>query len=127
MGDMPYRQGDIEKVDRLIQAINASKPAFTIHVGDIISGRTRCTDENLTQSARQLDQLEAPLIYTPATMNGPIVIVRWAAVSIQSNGFRKSARSCSRSRRQPRQGVNPGGGAIADDERVRPISRERAL
>lgn len=65
MGDMPYRDGDIEKVDRLIQAINASKPAFTIHVGDIISGRTRCTDENLAQSARQLDQLEAPLIYTP--------------------------------------------------------------
>ena len=65
MGDMPYRPSDVEKVDRLIQAINAIKPAFTIHVGDIISGRTLCTDENLEQSARQLDQLDAPVIYTP--------------------------------------------------------------
>ncbi len=65
LGDMPYRPEDYDKVDRLIDAINVVKPAFTLHVGDIISGRTLCSDENLERSARQLAQLDAPLIYTP--------------------------------------------------------------
>jgi hypothetical protein len=65
LGDMPYRPEDYEKVDRLIAAINTVKPAFTLHVGDIISGRTLCSDENLERSARQLAQIDSPLIYTP--------------------------------------------------------------
>ena len=65
LGDMPYRPEDYEKVDRLIDKINTVKPAFTLHVGDIISGRTLCTDENLERSARQLARLDSPLIYTP--------------------------------------------------------------
>lgn len=65
MGDMPYAPEDYEKVDRLIDVINASRPAFVVHVGDIISGRTECSDENLLRSARQLERIERPLIYTP--------------------------------------------------------------
>lgn len=65
LGDMPYRAEDEAKVDRLIDRINASKPAFTLHVGDIISGRTPCSDENLKRSARQLARIEGPLVYTP--------------------------------------------------------------
>lgn len=65
MGDMPYRSEDYEKVNRLIDAINGVKPAFTIHVGDIISGRTHCSDENLERSARQLARLQGALVYTP--------------------------------------------------------------
>jgi hypothetical protein len=65
MGDMPYTPEDYAKVDHLIDAINARKPALVIHVGDIISGRAECSDENLTRSARQLERIEAPLIYTP--------------------------------------------------------------
>lgn len=65
-GDMPYNMPDDEpKVDRLIVRINADKPAFAIHIGDMISGSIACSNETLERSARQLEALEAPLIYTP--------------------------------------------------------------
>lgn len=65
-GDMPYYlPGDYEKVDRLIARINADRPAFSIHVGDMISGGVPCSNEILERSARQLDAVEAPLVYTP--------------------------------------------------------------
>jgi hypothetical protein len=65
MGDMPYKlPEDYAKVDRLIAAINAAKPAFTIHVGDVKSGSTPCTDENLKKAFDQLSTLEQPLMYT---------------------------------------------------------------
>ena len=65
-GDMPYNPpGDYEKVDRLIARINADKPAFAIHIGDMISGSIACSNEILERSARQLEALEAPLVYTP--------------------------------------------------------------
>jgi len=64
-GDMPYNAGDEVKVDRLIARINGVKPAFSLHVGDMISGSVHCTDATLESSARQLAALEAPLVYTP--------------------------------------------------------------
>jgi hypothetical protein len=63
-GDMPYRDADIPKVDRLIAAINRIKPAFTIHVGDIQSGSTPCTDANLKRSLDQINTLEQPVVYS---------------------------------------------------------------
>lgn len=66
IGDMPYSiPKDYEKVDRLIGAINAAKPAFTIHVGDIKSGSTHCSDEIIKKAYDQLQTLEGALIYTP--------------------------------------------------------------
>lgn len=62
-GDMPYRDADIEKVDRLIAAINRLKPAFTIHVGDIKSGSAPCTDADLKRALDQIDTLEQPVVY----------------------------------------------------------------
>ncbi len=64
-GDMPYNPGDEAKVERLIARINAHRPAFSIHIGDMISGSVHCTDATLESSARQLAMLEAPLVYTP--------------------------------------------------------------
>jgi hypothetical protein len=63
-GDMPYRVADIEKVDRLVAAINRSKPAFTIHVGDIKSGGMPCTDQELKRALDQIDMLEQPVVYS---------------------------------------------------------------
>lgn len=66
IGDMPYNiPGDYEKFDRLIDRINARAPAFTIHVGDIISGVTRCSDENFAEVKARFDRFEGALIYTP--------------------------------------------------------------
>lgn len=66
LGDMPYNiPGDYEKFDRLISRINILAPAFTLHVGDIVSGRTRCSDENFAKVFELFGRFAGPLIYTP--------------------------------------------------------------
>lgn len=66
LGDMPYNiPSDYEKFDRLIDKVNALQPAFTLHVGDIISGRTLCSDENFSRVKAQFDRFAGALVYTP--------------------------------------------------------------
>ncbi|MGE3248333.1 MAG: hypothetical protein AB7J19_18600, partial [Beijerinckiaceae bacterium] len=49
IGDMPYElPNPPEKFDRLIEAVNKAAPAFTLHVGDIFSGATKCEDRFYT-------------------------------------------------------------------------------
>ncbi len=65
LGDMPYNlPGDYVKFDRLIAAINTMKPAFTLHMGDIKSGGTPCSDEVLKKSYDQMQTFAGALIYT---------------------------------------------------------------
>ncbi len=65
MGDVPYKlPDDYAKVDRLIGTINAMKPAFTLHVGDVKSGSSPCTDEVLKRAFDQMQTIESPLVYT---------------------------------------------------------------
>jgi hypothetical protein len=64
LGDMPYRPGDVAKVDRLITAINRLRPAFSIHVGDIKPGGSRCTNEALKTAFDQINTLEQPVVYS---------------------------------------------------------------
>lgn len=63
IGDVPY--GPHEDFAALIQQINRQSPAFTIHVGDIKSGSTVCSDETFVQVHQLFEQFERPLIYTP--------------------------------------------------------------
>ncbi len=67
IGDMPY--GDPVKTyppfRALIGAINARQPAFTIHVGDIKSGSTLCTDALFQEQLDFLNSFETALVYTP--------------------------------------------------------------
>jgi hypothetical protein len=66
MGDMPYKlPDDYAKVDRLIGVINSMKPSFTIHVGDIKSGSSPCSDETFKKAFDQLQTVDQPLLYTP--------------------------------------------------------------
>ncbi len=66
LGDMPYHlPADFERVERLIARINGMRPAFTIHVGDIKPGNTRCDDEYFVRISGQFATFERPLIYTP--------------------------------------------------------------
>src|SRR6476661_3269553 len=59
LGDMPYRiPDDYPKFDRLIAAINAAKPVFSIHVGDIKSGGSPCTDDNFRKVFDQFATFE---------------------------------------------------------------------
>jgi hypothetical protein len=66
IGDGPY--GDDKEIayDRMIKEINADNTVqFVIHVGDIKSGGTECTDERLTRRFEQLQQIRTPVVYTP--------------------------------------------------------------
>lgn len=67
MGDMPY--GPPAKIyplfEALIGKINDAKPDLVIHVGDIRGGRTTCDDVILDQQRVYMDQIDAPVIYTP--------------------------------------------------------------
>lgn len=63
IGDVPY--GPHEEFAVLIEAINYQTPAFTIHVGDIKSGSTVCSDETFVQVHQLFEQFAQPLIYTP--------------------------------------------------------------
>lgn len=66
LGDMPYKiPDDYPKFDRLIAVINAAKPVFSIHVGDIKSGGSPCTDENFRNVFERFATFQQPLVYTP--------------------------------------------------------------
>ncbi len=67
MGDMPYGAPDktYPLFEALIGEINDSKPDLVIHVGDIRGGKTNCEDEILDRQRVYMDQIEAPVLYTP--------------------------------------------------------------
>ena len=65
-GDMPYRlPEDDARFRQLIQAINGRAPAFSVHVGDIKSGGTPCSDASFLRIKAHFDAVDGPLIYTP--------------------------------------------------------------
>ncbi|MGZ8309944.1 MAG: hypothetical protein ACXWU0_09110 [Rhodoplanes sp.] len=64
LGDMPYSvPNDYARFDRLIAAINRLKPAFSVHVGDIKSGTSACTDDALQKVYDQFQNFDQPLVY----------------------------------------------------------------
>lgn len=65
IGDVPYRDTDILKLDEVIREINDARIDFTIHTGDIKTGSTTCADELLQQRFDQLTAFKRPLVFTP--------------------------------------------------------------
>lgn len=66
IGDIPYHlPEDFERFEALIQDLNKQGPAFTIHVGDIKSGGTPCSDAYFEKIHGYFQQFEHPLMYTP--------------------------------------------------------------
>ena len=66
LGDMPYKlPDDYARFEALIGDVNKLNPAFTIHVGDIKSGSTPCSDENFQKVKDEFGMFTGPLIYTP--------------------------------------------------------------
>jgi len=66
LGDMPYKlPDDYKRFETLIAAINKVNPAFSIHVGDIKSGSTPCSDELIEKVHGYFKTFQQPLIYTP--------------------------------------------------------------
>ncbi len=66
IGDMPYNLPRVYvRFKRLIAEINKAKPAFTVHVGDIVGGLMPCRDEFLYNMFELFGEFDGPLIYTP--------------------------------------------------------------
>ena len=66
LGDMPYfLPADYGRFEALIEAVNQHRPRFSVHVGDIKSGSTLCTEEAYRKVFAEFQLFEQPLIYTP--------------------------------------------------------------
>ena len=67
MGCLPYGRhaGGEEAFGRLLVEINRQRPAFAVHLGDILGSDERCTDELLLRRRGQFDSVETALVYTP--------------------------------------------------------------
>lgn len=65
LGDMPYKlPDDYARFETLIGKVNALKPSVSIHMGDIKSGSTVCSDENFQKVKDEFAMFEGPLVYT---------------------------------------------------------------
>jgi hypothetical protein len=65
IGDVPYGTDQLAKFPSWIGQINAAEPEFTIHVGDIKNGSTRCDDSYYATIRADFDLFEGPLVYSP--------------------------------------------------------------
>lgn len=63
IGDVPY--GPLSELTSVTDTLNQKKLAFTIHVGDIKSGSSVCSDEIYLAVREQFERFKQPLIYTP--------------------------------------------------------------
>ena len=66
IGDIPYHlPEDFARFENLIAEVNTLQPAFTVHIGDIKSGSTECSDAYYSKIKEYFNQFDNPLIYTP--------------------------------------------------------------
>ncbi|MEY4752685.1 MAG: hypothetical protein RJA44_360 [Pseudomonadota bacterium] len=65
-GDMPYhRFGDEARLPAVLASLNRADLAFTIHIGDIKDGGSKCVDAVYTDALRMFGQLQRPAVYLP--------------------------------------------------------------
>jgi len=66
IGDTPYGAEQLAAFPDDVQAINDTAAAdLVVHLGDIKSGSTECTDEYFARIRSDFDAFEDPLVYTP--------------------------------------------------------------
>jgi hypothetical protein len=65
LGDTPYSEAEIRRLDLLIDDINAEALAFVVHVGDIGSSRQACADGWLQARKRQFARIRHPFVLLP--------------------------------------------------------------
>ncbi|MGH8706918.1 MAG: metallophosphoesterase family protein, partial [Burkholderiales bacterium] len=67
LGDTPYSETEVRRLDDLIGRINAHELAFVVHVGDVgTSARTQgCSDTWLEARKRQFERIQHPFILLP--------------------------------------------------------------
>jgi len=67
LGDLPYGPPaqSYPPYRALIERINQLSPAFSIHVGDIKSGSTLCSDEEFANQLEHFQRYAGAVVYTP--------------------------------------------------------------
>jgi hypothetical protein len=65
LGDAPYSQGEIERLDAVIERMNAEKLEFVVHVGDIGSSARACNDAWLLERRKQFARIRHPFLLIP--------------------------------------------------------------
>ena len=67
LGDTPYSQAEVDKLDALIGRINAQELAFVVHVGDIGTSAASqgCGDAWLEARKRQFARIRHPFVLLP--------------------------------------------------------------
>ncbi len=105
-GDTGYRlPRDTPRIERLIAAINAETPAFTIHVGDF-KGYTSCDDGAFRAKAAEFGRLSSALILTPGDND-------WFDCTADTAGRFEPLERLAALRRMMFSGTSLGGAPIA--------------
>lgn len=66
IGDSPYAQENLPKYQRMIERINAAQDiGWVVHLGDMKSGISSCSDEELLRLYALNQQFSAPMVLTP--------------------------------------------------------------
>jgi hypothetical protein len=65
LGDVPYSDGEVERLERVIDQMNAEKLEFVVHVGDIGSSALACTNGWLQDRKRQFERIRHPFLLIP--------------------------------------------------------------
>jgi len=65
LGDAPYSEAEVARLDAVIDEINAQRLAFVVHVGDIGSSSLACTDAWLLERKAQFARIRHPFVLLP--------------------------------------------------------------
>ena len=65
IGDIPYTVEEERKTDLLFEEMDSEQLAFVVHVGDIKSGISPCTDELFLREKERFEDSANPLVYVP--------------------------------------------------------------
>jgi len=86
LGDTPYSEAEVERLDALIEEINAQPLAFVVHVGDIGTSRQACSQEWIEDRKRQFARIRHPFVLLPgdnewSDCDNPLArLKRWRAL-----------------------------------------------
>lgn len=65
LGDTPYNAAEVERLENVIDAINAADLRFVVHVGDIGSAANACNDQWLLARKAQFARIRHPFVLLP--------------------------------------------------------------
>ncbi|HYD55962.1 MAG TPA: hypothetical protein VEB41_03540 [Burkholderiales bacterium] len=65
LGDTPYSEDQVRKLDALIEDLNRQRLAFVVHVGDLGTSAQACRDDWLAARKAQLGRIRHPLVVIP--------------------------------------------------------------